>query len=74
MHNLKRIDKKSQQVVSGDLDFKLIWEGIKSVSTFIWNRNEVRSLRWYLYIIAMNIVSIDCLNRGPRSTNAHTVK
>lgn len=51
MHNLKFIDKKSQQLVNGD--FKLIWEGIKSASTFILNINEAWSLLRHLYIIVM---------------------
>lgn len=54
MHNLKHINKKSQQLVSGDWDFKLIWEGIKSASTFIENINEVWFVLQYLYCHANN--------------------
>lgn len=71
MHHLKQNDKKSQQLMRGDIE--LIWEGIKAASPLRWSMKKC-GLCSGVSVIVMDTARIDPLSRGLTNTNAHTAK
>lgn len=67
MHHLKQNAEKSQQLMSGDLEFELIREGIKAASALTWSMKEVWAVPWYLSLIVMDIAGIDLWAEAPQT-------